>query len=361
MDGSMTSDQQVQDNQKFLEQVYLHPLTQYQSSNYVDPSHVMYDSQHSRWIDPSVEVLEQICQRDGGLNYPLSDEDNPRSLYPEVPDPNASTEPYYVHSGLNRTDIPALAQQTNPEASVAPSDSAAGQSVAVNNYNHNHNTTMGDESHESQNLVDRNMQNTQTEDMNADAQSDTSDSEAPETRKSKNKGATQRKRRPWTTRTEFNYPRVWMTEQEMKIIDPEYEKNPRLAFKDMTNAKNGMKSFQINWDQVELLNEHRRNVAHEENERMKRSAPGTYVQKFIPKPYCPNGRLRECRDEWLRRKQTGEVSDSWTNRMRRTADHRRYNPEFEDTIAVEKNYVISLKEVEKPHIKRCDPEGNREE
>ncbi|TGO17659.1 hypothetical protein BPAE_0412g00010 [Botrytis paeoniae] len=297
MDGNMTSEQQIQDNQKFLERVYLHPLTQYQSGNYVDPSHVMYDSQHSRWIDPSPEILEQIRLRDEELNYPLSNEDNPRSLYPKVPDPNAPTVPYYVHSGLNRIETPALPQQTNLGATIAPSDFAPYASITVNNHNN--------------------------------TQSDSSDSEAPETRKSKNKGATQRKRRPWTTRTEFTYPRVWMTVQEMKIIDPEYEKNPRLAFEDMTNAKNGMKSFQIDWDQVELLKEHRRNAAHEENERMKRSAPGTYVQKFVPKPYCPNGRLRECRDEWLRRKQTGEVSDSWTNRMRRMADHRRYNPELD--------------------------------
>ncbi|TGO45201.1 hypothetical protein BCON_0413g00040 [Botryotinia convoluta] len=329
MDGNMTSEQQVQDNQKFLEQVYLHPLAQYQSSNYVDPSHVMYDSQHSRWIDPSPEILEQIRQRDEEFNYPLSNENDSRTLYPEVLDPNAPTEPYYAQSNLNRTDTPALAEQTNLEAPIASSSSAAGQSIPVNNYNNNHTTTMGDQSHGSQNLIDRNIQNTQTEKLNADTQSDSSDSDAPETRKSKNKGAIQRKRRPWTTRTEFTYPRVLMTEQEMKLIDPEYEKNPRLAFKDMTNAKNGMKSFQIDWDQVELLNEHRRNAAHEENERMKRSASGTYVQKFVPKPYCPNGRLRECRDEWLRKKQMGGVSNSWTNRMRRMADHRRYNPELE--------------------------------
>ncbi|KAF7935145.1 uncharacterized protein EAE98_003190 [Botrytis deweyae] len=328
MDG-MTPEQKIQDNQNFLERVYLHPLTQYQSGNCVDPTHVTYDRQHSRWIDPSPEVLEQICQRNGELEDPLSSKDNPRSLYPEVPNANAPTEPYYAHNVLNRTDNSVLAQQTSTEASIAPSVSAAGHSIPVKNYNNHHTITTEDQSHRSQNLIDKNMQETQNENLIADAQSDGSDGETPETSKSKNKGASKRKHRPWTTRTESAYPRVWMTEQEMKLIDPDYEKNPRLAFQDMTNAKNGMKSFQIDWDQVELLNEHRRHVANQEKERMKRSAPGTYAKNFVPKPYCPKGRLRECRDEWLRRKQMGDASDSWTNRMRRMADHTRYNPQLE--------------------------------
>lgn len=143
----------------------------------------------------------------------------------------------------------------NLEPSVAPSSSVTDQSIPVNNYNNNHTTMMGNQSHGSRNPIDRNMQNTQIENLNSDDQSNTSDNEAPETRESKDKGTTQRKRKPWTARIESSYPRVWMTEEEMKIIDPDYEKNPRLAFQDMTKAKNGMKSFQIDWDQVELLNE----------------------------------------------------------------------------------------------------------
>lgn len=61
---------------------------------------------------------------------------------------------------------------------------------------------------------------------------------------------------------------------------------------------------------------------------MNRHAPGTYVQKFVPKLYFPKGRLRECRDEWFRRKQMGDASDSWTNRMRRKADRSNFNPEL---------------------------------
>ncbi|KAF7939360.1 uncharacterized protein EAE97_007440 [Botrytis byssoidea] len=326
MDGS---EQQIQDNQKLLEQIYLHPLTQFQPSNYVNPSHVVYDSQHSRWIDPPPEILNQNRQLNEDYNFPLSNGRILTESYPEVPKSNASIEPYYVDNNSIRMDNQHLVQQTNLEASIATSSSAAGQSIPVNNYLNNHITMTGDQSHGSQNLVNRNMQNTQIENQNLDDQSDSSGSDASETRKLKDTGTTRRKRKPWTARPESSYPRVWTTEQEMKHIDPDYEKNPRLAFQDMTKAKNGMKSFQIDWDQVELLNVHRRNAANEENERMKCRAPGTYVPKFVPKPYFPNARLQECRDEWFRRKQMGDASDSWTNRMRRKADRSNYNPELE--------------------------------
>ncbi|TGO18422.1 hypothetical protein BTUL_0010g00920 [Botrytis tulipae] len=383
MDGNITSEQQIHDNKKVLEQIYLHPLTQFQPSNYVNPSHVVYDSQYPRWIDPSTQIPNQNNQLDEDYNHPLSNGTILRESYPEVPKSNASIDPCYAHNNLNRMDPPDLIQQTNLEASIAPSSSAAGQYISVNNYNNNHITMMGHQSHGSQNLIDRNMQNTQIGNLNLDDQSDSSESDASETRKSKDTGTTRRKREPWTARTESSYPRVWMTEQEMKHIDPDYEKNPRLAFQDMTKAKNGMKSFQIDWDQVELLNEHRRNTANEENERMKCHAPGTYVQMFVPKLYFPKGRLRECRDEWLRRKQMGDTSDSWTNRMRRKADRSNFNPELEGdsnlkssledfpetTLVVHSenanvqntNYAKFLKEVEKPHVKRCDPERNTEE
>ncbi|KAF7893751.1 hypothetical protein EAF00_007265 [Botryotinia globosa] len=329
MDGNITSEQQLHDNRKLLEQVYLHPLTQFQPSNYVNPSHVVYDSQHSRWIDPSPQIPNQNDQLDEGYNHSLSNGTILRESYPEVPKSNASVEPYYVDNNLSRMDTPDLVQQTNLEASIAPSSSAAGQYIPANNLNNNLNTMVGDQNYKSQELTDRNMKNTQIETQNVDAQTNSSESDASETRKSKDTKTTQRKRKPWTSRTESSYPRVWMTEQEMKHIDPDYEKNPRLAFQDMTKAKNGMKSFQIDWDQVELLNEHRRNAENEENERMMCHAPGTYVQKFVPKLYFPKGRLQECRDEWFRRKQMGDASDSWTNRMRRKADRSNYNPELE--------------------------------
>ncbi|KAF7956257.1 hypothetical protein EAE96_005177 [Botrytis aclada] len=330
IDGNMTSEQQIQDNQKFLEQVYLHPLAQYQSSNYVDPSRVMYDRRNPRWIDPSPEAISQNTELDEEYNHPLPNQNNSTTSYPDVPELNRPAEPYHAQNNLSREESPVLAQNASFGASNAPSGSATGQPNTVNNYNNNHATAIGDQSHGIQSLIDRNNQDTQTENLNADDQSDSSNSEAPETSKSKNKGAAKKKRKPWTERAEFTFSRVWMTEQEMKLIDPEYEKNPRLAFKDMTNAKNGMKSFQIDWDQVQLLNEHRRKAAREENERAKRSTPGEYVQKFVPKPYIPDGRLRKCRDEWFKKKQMGEVSDSWTNRKRRMADHTRYNPEAED-------------------------------
>ncbi|TGO45058.1 hypothetical protein BOTNAR_0706g00010 [Botryotinia narcissicola] len=323
------SEQQIQDNQKLLEQIYLHPLTQYQPSNYVNPSHVVYDSQHSRWIDPRPEILNQNNQLDEDYDPPLSNGTILTESYPEVPKSNASIEPYYVENNLNRMDTRHLVQQINLEASIDPSSSAVGQSIPANNYNNNHNTMMGDQNYRSQKLIDRNMQNTQIKNLNLGDQSDSSESDSSESRKSKDTGTTRRKRKPWTARTESSYPRAWMTKPEMKIIDPDYEKNPRLAFQDMTKAKNGMKSFQIDWDQVELLNEHRRNAANEENERMECHAPETYVPKFVPKLYFPNARLRECRDEWFRRKQMGDTSDSWTNRMRRKADRSNYNPELE--------------------------------
>ncbi|TGO36295.1 hypothetical protein BHYA_0129g00160 [Botrytis hyacinthi] len=357
MDGNITSEQQIQDNQKVLEQ----------PSSYVNPSHVIYDSQHSRWIDPSPQILNQNSQLDEDYNHSFSNGTILRKSYPEVPNSN---EPYYVQNNSNRTDTTALSQQTNLEASITPSSSAADQSIPVNNYTKNHANMIGGQSHGSQNLIDRNMQNTQIETQNTDAQSNSSESDASETTKSKDKGTTQRKRKPWTARTESSYPRVWMNKQEMKLIDSDYDKNPRLAFQDMTKAKNGLKSFQIDWDQAELLNEHRKNAAKEENERMKRHAPGTYVQKFVPKLYFPKGRLQECRDEWFRRKEMGDASDSWTNRMRRMADRSNYNPELEDTTPVvhpenvnvqNTNYAKSLKEVEKPHVKRYDPERNRKE
>ncbi|TEY73105.1 hypothetical protein BOTCAL_0083g00180 [Botryotinia calthae] len=328
MDGNMTSGQRIQDNQKFLENVYLNPLTQYQSSNYVDPSHVMHDGQNSQWINSSPELLSQTNQRDEEYNFSLPNGNDLRRSYPDPPDSNAPTDPYYIQNNLHSTNVPILAQQASLEASIGTFRAVAGESIVANNYNSNLTTTMGDQSRGSPSLIDREVQSTQSDDLYGYSESEGSYSEAPETRNSKNEGTTKRKHRPWTMRAEFTYPRVWMTEQEMKLIDPEYEKNPRLAFEDMKNAKNGMKSFQINWDQVEVLNEHRRNGMHEENERMKRCAPGTYVPNSVPKIYCPKGRLRECRDEWLRKKEMGEISDSWTNRIRRTANHRRYDPEL---------------------------------
>lgn len=88
MDDNMTSEQQILDNQKMLEQVYLHPLTQYQSSNYVNPSHVMYSSEHSRWIDPSPEIINQNNQLDEDYNYSLTDGNALRTSYPEVSNSN---------------------------------------------------------------------------------------------------------------------------------------------------------------------------------------------------------------------------------------------------------------------------------
>ncbi|KAM0148723.1 hypothetical protein ACHAQE_001132 [Botrytis cinerea] len=328
MDGNMTSGQRIQDNQKFLENVYLNPLSQYQSSNYVDPSDVMYDSPSLRGIDPSPETLSQTDQGDEEYNFSSPIGNDLRRSYPDPPNSNAPTDPYYIQNNLNSTDVPVLAQQASFEASIAISRAVAGESIAANNYNSNHATMMEDQSREIPSSIDREVHSTQIDDLYGYSESEGSYSEVPETRNFRNEGTTKRKRTPWTMRAESAYPRVWMTEQEMKLIDPEYEKNPRLAFRDMTNAKNGMKSFQINWDQVEVLNEHRRNAVHQENELMKRYAPGTYVPNFVPKIYCPKGRLRECRDEWLRKKETGDVSDSWTNRKRRTADHKRYQPEL---------------------------------
>ncbi|KAI9642644.1 hypothetical protein NHQ30_009449 [Ciborinia camelliae] len=71
-----------------------------------------------------------------------------------------------------------------------------------------------------------------------------------------NDGQTEKKakRIPWWKRLESRYPRVPMTLQELKAIDPDYEKNPRRAFQDMNGEENRMKAFQISWDQMELLN-----------------------------------------------------------------------------------------------------------
>ncbi|KAJ8067834.1 hypothetical protein OCU04_003428 [Sclerotinia nivalis] len=121
------------------------------------------------------------------------------------------------------------------------------------------------------------------------------------------------------------YPRVQMTETELKAIDPTYEKNHRRTFQDMRNSKNGTKPCRIDWDQVELLNAHRQKARHDEEERQKLCGPGEYVPKFIAADYKPKDKLQKYQNAWLEAKKKGVISDAWMNRKRRSINSR-YKP-----------------------------------
>ncbi|KAF7877429.1 hypothetical protein EAF04_001106 [Stromatinia cepivora] len=165
------------------------------------------------------------------------------------------------------------------------------------------------------------------ENLNPDAQNASIGDAIPAPKRAKGGASAKKERRSRMGRDESHYPVVWMTEPEMKAIDPNYEKNPRRAFQDMGNAKRGCnKGFQIDWDQVELLNAHRQNARHDEQEREKLCGPGQYVPKFINPDYKPKARLQEHQNAWREAKKEGVISDDWTNRIRRTANRKHYKP-----------------------------------
>ncbi|QSZ32308.1 hypothetical protein DSL72_001882 [Monilinia vaccinii-corymbosi] len=148
---------------------------------------------------------------------------------------------------------------------------------------------------------------------------------------SSNRAERKSSRPMWECRLESYYPRVWMLEEEAKMVEKNYDKNPRKAFQNMSNAKNNMKSIQLDWDQVELLNSIRQAARNVEEERRKLCKPEEYIAKEIPSDYKPKARLLQCYNAWLEAKQEGGmVSNSWTNRKRRTADNRTYKPAKEE-------------------------------
>ncbi|APA15841.1 hypothetical protein sscle_15g106110 [Sclerotinia sclerotiorum 1980 UF-70] len=121
---------------------------------------------------------------------------------------------------------------------------------------------------------------------------------------------------------ESKYPRVTITEEEMKVIDPCYESRPRRTFQGLRNSWNTSKTCRIDWDQVELLNAHRRKARHDEEERQKLCSPGEYVPKFISADYKPSDKLRKYQNAWLEAKKVGVISDAWMNWKSRTINRR---------------------------------------
>lgn len=67
-------------------------------------------------------------------------------------------------------------------------------------------------------------------------------------------GSEGKARKSFWKRRESHFPRVWMTKEEAKAILQDFEKNPPATFRDMSKAKNNMKSIIIDWTQMELLN-----------------------------------------------------------------------------------------------------------
>ncbi|CAD6448988.1 3030114c-40bb-4fba-a77a-532f6b5580ef [Sclerotinia trifoliorum] len=106
------------------------------------------------------------------------------------------------------------------------------------------------------------------------------------------------------------YPRVTITEEEIKVIDPAYENRFRRKFQGLRNSRTASKTRRIDWDQVELLNAHRRGARHNEKERRKLCSPGEYVPKFISAEYKPTKKLRKYQDSWLEAKKVGVISDT---------------------------------------------------
>ncbi|KAB8298641.1 hypothetical protein EYC80_000820 [Monilinia laxa] len=138
------------------------------------------------------------------------------------------------------------------------------------------------------------------------------------------------KRSPWDHRFESQFPRVHMLEEEVEVVEKNYKDNPRKTFENMSNTKDDMKAIHIDWEQVELLNSIRQNARKEEKERKRLCKPEEYIPKRIPADYKPKARLLQCYNAWLKAKQEhGMVSNSWTDRKRRTADKKLYKPREE--------------------------------
>ncbi|KAA8569863.1 hypothetical protein EYC84_002206 [Monilinia fructicola] len=133
--------------------------------------------------------------------------------------------------------------------------------------------------------------------------------------------ANKSKRLPWEHRLESHFPRVHMLEEEAEAVEKNYKDNPRKAFEDLSKAKKNMKAIHIDWEQMELLNSIRQTARKEEKERKRRCKPEDYIPKNIPADYKPKARLLKCYNAWLTAKREhGMVTNSWTERNRRTAD-----------------------------------------